>query len=253
MQIITNGLEEKKSFQRSADVIRKELYESYKKAYDEVSVCPVCKSKRTKITDKYTHLKDSNCIYSYFLEGECTSCNSTFQSTIIYTETSTGRITYDEETKSFITAYNKKLWELFLAILIAVVGISVTVICSIKGFITHSVNLGTVAVGVGIISVLLVLLTFGDWWSNYDYCYSLGKNFAKEINTYMQTNPKNFYSIHRKEDEPLLLAIANISDFNKTVDDILRPYAKILSPHSQEDQSKQESLYTDDYKQMKAD
>ena len=94
---------------------------------------------------------------------------------------------------------------------------------------------------------------FGDWWSNYECYYSLGKNFAKEINNYLQTNPKNFYSIHRKEDEPLLLAIANISDFNKTVDDILRPYAKILSPNSQEDQSKQESLYTDDYKQMKAD
>ena len=253
MQIITNGLEEKKSFQRSADVIRKELYESYKKAYDEISVCPVCKSKRTKLTDKYTHLKDSNCIYSYFLEGECMSCNSTFQSTSIYTDTSTGRITYDEETKSFTTAYDKKLWELFLVILIAVVGISVTVICSIYGIITHSVNLGTVAVEVGITSVLIFLLIFGDWWSNYECYYSLGKNFAKEINTYMQTNPKNFYSIHRKEDEPLLLAIANISDFNKTVDDILRPYAKILSPCSQEDQSKQESLYTDDYRQMKAD
>jgi hypothetical protein len=222
------------------------LYESYKKAYDEVSVCPVCKSKRTKITDKYTHLNDSNCLYSYFLEGDCTSCKSTFQSTPIYTEASTGRITYDEETKSFTTAYNKKLWMLFLAILIAVVGISVTVICSIKGYSTHSVNFVSAAVLVGIVSVLLVLLTFEDWWSNYEYYYSLGKNFAKEINTYMQTNPKNFYSIHRKEDEPLLLAIANISDFNKTVDDILRPY-------SQEDQSKQESLYTDDYRQMKAD
>ena len=252
MQIITNGLEEKKSFQRSADVIRKELYESYKKAYDEVSVCPVCKSKRTKITDRYTHLNDSNCIYSYFLEGECTSCKSTFQSTLIYTEAPVGRITYDEETKSFTTAYDKKLWMLFLAILIAVVGISVIVICSIKGFITHSVNLGVVAVLVGVVSVLLFLMTFGDWWSNYDD-YSLGKNFATEINTYMQTNPKNFYSIHRKEDEPLLLAIANISDFNKTVDDILRPYAKILHPYSQEDQSKEESLYKDDYIQMKAD
>lgn len=252
MQIITNGLEEKKSFQRSADVVRKELYESYKKAYDEVSICPVCKSKHTKITDRYTHLNDSNCIYSYFLEGECTSCKSTFQSTLIYTEAPVGRITYDEETKSFTTAYDKKLWQLFLAILIAVVGIIVTVICSIKGFITHSENFGIAAVLVVAISALLFFLTLGDWLSNYDD-YSLGKNFAKEINTYVQTNPKNFYSIHRKEDEPLLLAIANISDFNKSVDDILRPYAQILRQYSQEDQSKQESLYMNDYKQMKAD
>lgn len=254
MQIITNGLEEKKSFQRSVDVIRKELYESYKKAYDEVSVCPVCHSKHTKITDIYTHLRGSNCIYSYFLEGECTSCNSTFQSTPIYTKATSGRIHYDEETKSFTTAYNKKLWQLFLAILIAVIGISATVICIIKGSTTtHSDIFGASAVGIEIITILLFLLTFGDWWSHYEDYYSVGKDFAKEINTYMQTNPTNFYSIYRKEDEPLLLAIENISDYEKTVDGVLRPYARILSPYAQEDRNMQEFLYTDDYIKMKND